>query len=245
MAEFGRKIQSVATGTLNSLALQSKKDLTVDNFVGLPEASAPDFSYCVLRDGTKVYPRRVLTTDQGTGLVMVEELDHVNKETYQVLPTSPSREDLAHSSALEGGRYEINMNTVEAQEQDSDDDANGEQLETKEGLQDTQQTDPAATDREEEVEEDEEPLVRQGSSRSGKRRRKMTMPGEMTVGKRIKQKLTQEEGSDDDEEEVYAPPGVFIRIFALKSKTDLFFIFSKFLWSWSFLQGSQRLKEIA
>ena len=154
-------------------------------------------------------------------------------------------EDLAHSSALEGGRYEINMNTVEAQEQDSDDDANGEQLETKEGLQDTQQTDPAATDREEEVEEDEEPLVRQGSSRSGKRRRKMTMPGEMTVGKRIKQKLTQEEGSDDDEEEVYAPPGVFIRIFALKSKTDLFFIFSKFLWSWSFLQGSQSLKDLA
>ena len=57
---------------------------------GLPVTEAPDFSYAVLRDGTKIYPRKVLTTTKGgPGLIQVEELDDQD-QNQQVLAIKPA-----------------------------------------------------------------------------------------------------------------------------------------------------------
>jgi hypothetical protein len=62
MAVHGAKIQGAATG----LAL-TKEDL-------------PDFSYVVLRDGVKIFPRSIMTTtESGLGLISVMEKDRVEE----------------------------------------------------------------------------------------------------------------------------------------------------------------------
>ena len=116
--------------------------------------------------------------------------------------------DLSHSTALEGGRIEINLNVVDNDAETEEDESGSEE----EDLPASQSTKPIYTARgallqASQPEDDEAPAVRQGSSRSGKRR-KLNLPGDMRIGKRIKQKLV---GSDDEEEEEddYNPPGVF------------------------------------
>lgn len=56
------------------------------NSSGLPISESPDFSYACLRDGTKVFPRSVLTsTASGPGLVLVKEHKIVRREGHMDL----------------------------------------------------------------------------------------------------------------------------------------------------------------
>ena len=113
---------------------------------------------------------------------------------------------LKHSNALEGGRIVIDLNVDDDQGQptNSENKLDDEQLlvvSIKQKQHNEQET---------EQEADSPPLVRRGSSRSGKRRlKKVVLPGKFEVHKRCKQQVDMSEDEYDDEQDEYEPSGEF------------------------------------